>query len=317
VIVVLGVALTLLATCVAGRRTGLNHCAEHADIGRGLAGEDAARGVAGVSTVVVEANAADQPLHVRLAETGVGATGAGRGTVEALVYAAQQRVSIDARRLWMRLDHFSNCHLLSLPVRAALARLLGLRVCDERGEPIDCLRVVSGSRTSVLGAVLRQSRCPTTAPPMSVAAKDGASVLGPQPSPITLCNAESGRSTTPRQGDRGETFPVGSRTPPLRNSIAPGWIRTTDPTIMSCVPRCEGWVGTPQDAKESLHSGRVSGKRALSRPSVSQLVGPWWALQEAFAFPLGPEGRSTHATPAASRPMRRAPTGVDVKLPPA
>jgi glycine/D-amino acid oxidase-like deaminating enzyme len=69
--------------------------------------------------VVVEANAADQVLHVLLAETGVGATGAGGGTVEALADAAQQRVPIKARRLWMRLDHLLNCHFLSLPVRAS------------------------------------------------------------------------------------------------------------------------------------------------------------------------------------------------------
>ena len=62
------------------------------DNGRGLARDDAARGAAGVSAVVVEANAADQLLHVRLAETGVGATGAHRGTVEALVDAAHERV---------------------------------------------------------------------------------------------------------------------------------------------------------------------------------------------------------------------------------
>jgi hypothetical protein len=119
VLVVLGVPLTFLATCATGRGTGLNRCTEDLDIGRGLAGEHATRGVAGVGAVVVEANAADQVLHVLLAETGVGATRACGGTVEALVDAAQQRVSIEARRLWMRLDYFSNCHFLSLPVRAA------------------------------------------------------------------------------------------------------------------------------------------------------------------------------------------------------
>jgi hypothetical protein len=116
VLVVLGVPLTLLATCATGRRTGLNRCAEHADIGRGLAGEDAARRVAGVSAIKVEANAADQLPHVVLAETGVGAAGAGGGTVEALVDAAQERVAIKARRLWMRVDHLLNCHVLSVPV---------------------------------------------------------------------------------------------------------------------------------------------------------------------------------------------------------
>jgi hypothetical protein len=115
VLVVLGVPLTFLATCATGRRTGLNRCTEDVDIGRGLARENAARGAAGVGAIKVEANAADQPPHVLLAETGVGATGARSGTVEALVDAAQQRASMKARRLWMRLDHFLNCHFLSLP----------------------------------------------------------------------------------------------------------------------------------------------------------------------------------------------------------
>ena len=118
-LVVLGVPLTFLSTCATGRGTGLDRCAEQADIGRGLAGEDATSGVAGVGAVEVEANAADQLPHVLLAETGVGATGARSGTVEAVVDAAQQRVSTEACRLWMRLDYFSNCHFLSLPVRAA------------------------------------------------------------------------------------------------------------------------------------------------------------------------------------------------------
>ena len=64
----------------------------HDYIGRGLAGEDAARGVAGVGAIVVEANAANQLAHTLLADTGVGATGARSDTVEALVDAAQQRV---------------------------------------------------------------------------------------------------------------------------------------------------------------------------------------------------------------------------------
>ena len=91
-IVVFRVPLTLLAAGATGCRTGLDRCAEDVDNGLGLARDDAARGAAGVSAVVVEANAADQLLHVRLAETGVGAAGAQRGTVEALVDAAHERV---------------------------------------------------------------------------------------------------------------------------------------------------------------------------------------------------------------------------------
>jgi hypothetical protein len=114
VLVVLSVPLTLLPTSATGRRTGLYRCAEHADIGCGLAGHDAARGAAGIRAIEIEANAADQLLQLLLAETGVSAAGAARGTVEALGDAAQESVSIKARRLWMRLDHFLNCHFLSL-----------------------------------------------------------------------------------------------------------------------------------------------------------------------------------------------------------
>jgi hypothetical protein len=114
VVVVLGVLLALLATRATGRHTGLNCRAEDAEIGRGLAGEDAARGVACVSAVVVEANATDQLPRVRLAETGVGAAGARSGTVEALFDATHERDAIEARRLWMRLEHLLNCHVLSL-----------------------------------------------------------------------------------------------------------------------------------------------------------------------------------------------------------
>jgi hypothetical protein len=116
VLVVLSVPLTLVATCATGRRTGLNRSPEHADIGCGLAGQDAARRVAGIRAIEVEANAANQLLQLLLAETGVGAAGAAGGTVEALGDAAKERLSIKARRLWMRLDHFLNCHFLSLLV---------------------------------------------------------------------------------------------------------------------------------------------------------------------------------------------------------
>ena len=37
-----------------------------------------------------------------------------------MIKAHFSAVSINARRLWMRFDHFLNCHFLSLPVRAAL-----------------------------------------------------------------------------------------------------------------------------------------------------------------------------------------------------
>ena len=63
---------------------GFDRCAGQVEIRCGQAGEDAAGGVAEVGAVEAEANAADQLLHVLLAETGVGATGARRRTVETL-----------------------------------------------------------------------------------------------------------------------------------------------------------------------------------------------------------------------------------------
>src|SRR5207247_402649 len=107
-----GVPLALLATGAAGRRAGLDRCADDAEIERGLAGHDAAGGLACVGAVEAEANAADQLLQVFLAEAGVGAAGTGSGTVDAVLDTAQERVAIKAARLWMRLDHFSNCHFL-------------------------------------------------------------------------------------------------------------------------------------------------------------------------------------------------------------
>jgi hypothetical protein len=71
-----------------------------------------------ISAIEVKANAADQLLHVLLAEAGVGAAGAGGGTVDTLVDAAHQPVAIGARPLRMRLDHLLNCHFVPLRARA-------------------------------------------------------------------------------------------------------------------------------------------------------------------------------------------------------
>jgi hypothetical protein len=111
VLVVSGVSPALVATCATGRRAGFDRCAKHTEIGRGLAGDDAARSVTRVSAIEVQANATDELRHVLLAETSVGTTSARKGTLVAFVDAAQERVSVDARRLWMRVDHLLNCHV--------------------------------------------------------------------------------------------------------------------------------------------------------------------------------------------------------------
>ena len=119
-LVVGGVPLALVAAGAAGHRTRLDHCAHDADIGCGLAGDDATRGVAGVRAVEAEANAADHLLHVLLTEAGIGTAGAGSGTVEALLDAVQERVAINARRLRMRRDDLSNRHVVSSLVRTSI-----------------------------------------------------------------------------------------------------------------------------------------------------------------------------------------------------
>jgi hypothetical protein len=118
VLVVAGVPLTFLATGAAGRCAGFDHRAEEAEIGRCLADEDATGGLARVCAVEVETNAADQLLHVLLAETGVGAARAGSATGETLVDTTHEGLAIKTGRLGMRLEHFLNCHVLSLLVRA-------------------------------------------------------------------------------------------------------------------------------------------------------------------------------------------------------
>ena len=108
-----GVPLALLATAAAGCRAGFDHDADDTQVGRGLADHDAAGRLAEVGAVEVDSDAGDQVLQVFLAEAGVGAAGAGSGTFDALLDAAQERVAIKAARLWMRVEYFSNRHFLS------------------------------------------------------------------------------------------------------------------------------------------------------------------------------------------------------------
>jgi hypothetical protein len=114
VLVVSRVALALLGGGSAGRRAGLYHGPDDAEVGLGLTRCDAARGVAGVGAVEAEANAADQLLHVLLAEACVRAARAGSPAVEAFLDAADHKVAIEIGRSWMLVEHLSNRHVLSL-----------------------------------------------------------------------------------------------------------------------------------------------------------------------------------------------------------
>ena len=88
VLVMLGVAPALRTTGAACHQAAFERCANHADVGRGLAGHDAAGGIADVRAVETEANAADQVPDVVFAETRVRAADASGGAVEAVVDAA-------------------------------------------------------------------------------------------------------------------------------------------------------------------------------------------------------------------------------------
>ena len=113
-----GVALALVAADAAGRHTGFDRCAEDAEIGRGLADQNAASGVADVGAVEAEANATHHLPHVVLSEIGIGTTRTTGATIEALVDAAQRGVAIEAGRLRMRPKDLMESHVSPF-VRAA------------------------------------------------------------------------------------------------------------------------------------------------------------------------------------------------------
>jgi hypothetical protein len=108
------VPLALLRTCAAGPYARFDRCADDPQVGLCLAGDDATDRVTDVGAVEAETNAADQLLHVFLAEGGVGATRAGSGAVEAFVDTPEQQISVNAGRARMPLDDFLNGHVLSL-----------------------------------------------------------------------------------------------------------------------------------------------------------------------------------------------------------
>jgi hypothetical protein len=110
VLMVSGVPVAFLGANEAGDGTGFDHCADEAQIRRGLTGHDAAGRVAGVGAVEAETDAANHLPHVVLGEIGVGATRTAGGAIEALGDTAQDCVAIEARRLWVRLKDLSKSH---------------------------------------------------------------------------------------------------------------------------------------------------------------------------------------------------------------
>ena len=104
------VPLALVSTGAAGQRARSDRGTNDAEVGFGLTRDDATGCVTDVGAIEVEANAADQPLHLPFAEAGIGAARTRGRTVEALVDAAQQQIAIEARRLWMVRDDVLNGH---------------------------------------------------------------------------------------------------------------------------------------------------------------------------------------------------------------
>jgi len=88
------VTIALLGTRTTRDHARLDRGANQTEVGLGLTGHDAACVLTHVGAVEIEANAPHQLGHVRLAEAGVGAAGARGRTVEALVNAAQQHITI-------------------------------------------------------------------------------------------------------------------------------------------------------------------------------------------------------------------------------
>src|SRR5262245_8022883 len=132
VLVVMGVPLALLAASTARRRACLDRCADDAELGLGLARDDAASRAAQIGAVETKADAADEVPDVVLAEARVGTAGAGHGALEAVVDAAYERLSIGAGRARMRLDELSNGRHQSVSSRKAWTSAANCSWCWKR-----------------------------------------------------------------------------------------------------------------------------------------------------------------------------------------
>jgi hypothetical protein len=105
--------LAFVPARTAGSRTGLHGGAKHADISGGLARHDAAGRRADVAAVQTEAYAANQLSYVGFGQVRVCTARATVRAVRAFGDALDEQRSIDARRLWVRLDDVSHGHVRS------------------------------------------------------------------------------------------------------------------------------------------------------------------------------------------------------------
>jgi hypothetical protein len=113
VLVVWRMTLAFVSGDTAGRHASFDRGAKNADIGGGLPCRNARGRRADVAAVETEAYAADQVLDVGLGERRIRTARTGIRTVRALGNAANERGPINTRRLRMRLDDLSNCHVCS------------------------------------------------------------------------------------------------------------------------------------------------------------------------------------------------------------
>jgi hypothetical protein len=106
-------ALAFVPAHTAGRRACFDRRAKHADISGRLARHDPPGRRADVAAVETEAYAADQVHYVGFGQVRICTARATISTVRALSDAPNEHLSIEARRLWVRLNDLSNCHVRS------------------------------------------------------------------------------------------------------------------------------------------------------------------------------------------------------------
>jgi hypothetical protein len=105
VLIVGGVVLALVAAQTASLGTRLEGGPRHLRLEGRLTGEDPTRGIAHVSAVEVEPDAAGEGLGVVLAEAGVRASCATLSTVEAGLYARNERPGVHGSGARVGLQH--------------------------------------------------------------------------------------------------------------------------------------------------------------------------------------------------------------------
>jgi hypothetical protein len=103
--------LAFVSAYTAGRRACFDRGAKHAHINGSLARRDAPGRRADVAAVETEPYAADQVRYVGFGQVRVCTACATISTVRALVDTPDEHGSINARRLWVRLDDLSNRHV--------------------------------------------------------------------------------------------------------------------------------------------------------------------------------------------------------------